>query len=100
MSKQNVQQQTTPQTPAPTINAGANGFTVSRTPPQNNAQPDPFDELMRSAEEVKAASRASYDAASQFARKLKEVQANLKRKDREQKATKELIEKLKQASGF
>ena len=63
-------------------------------------QQDPFEELIKSAEEAKTAARSSYDLASQFARKLHEVQGSLKRKEREQKATKELIEKLKIASGF
>jgi len=73
-------------------------FSVVRS--AGGIQADPFDELLKSAEDVKAAARTSYEAASQFARKLKELQASLKRKDREQKATKELIEKLKMASGF
>ena len=100
MPKQNIQQQTTPQTTAPTINAGTNGFTVTRTQPQNTQTVDPFDELMRSAEEAKASARTNYENASQFVRKLRDVQSFIKRRDKEAKATREIIEKLKTASGF
>ncbi len=94
MNKQNVQE---PQKPQPG-NTTTHGFTVSK--PQTETQLDPFDELLKFAEDAKTTARASYDAAAQFARKLKELQMGLKRKDREQKATKDLIEKLKAASGF
>jgi len=100
MSKQNVQPQTTPQTQAPAINAGSNGFMVNRTQPQNTQAVDPFDELMRSAEEAKASARTNYENASQFVRKLRDVQSFIKRRDKEAKATREIIEKLKTASGF
>jgi len=91
MTKQNVQENQT--------TTATHGLTMSK-PQTQTAQVDPFEELIKSAEEAKTAARSSYDAAAQFARKLHEVQASLKRKEREQKATKELIEKLKIASGF
>jgi len=93
MTKQNVQES------QPTT--ATHGLTMSKPQTQTQAaQVDPFEELIKSAEEAKTAARSSYDAAAQFARKLHEVQGSLKRKEREQKATKELIEKLKIASGF
>ena len=96
MTKQNVKtQQTSTQSNASTA---SQGFTVTK--PQAEQSLDPFEELMKSAEDVKAAARTSYEAASQFARKLKDVQASLKRKDKEFKSTREIIEKLKMASGF
>ena len=83
------------------------------TPPSSTTQPqgfnvvkpqgiqaDPLDDLLKSAEEAKATARANYEAASLFARKLRDVQASIKRREREQKSTRELIEKLKTASGF
>jgi len=96
MSKQEESAKPTtqqPQTPAAS-------FQVVKPAPQSQQQADPFDELLKSAEEVKAAARNSYEAASLFARKLRDAQVAIKRKDREQRTTKELIEKLKQASGF
>ena len=96
MSKQNVStQQSSTQSNASTA---SQGFTVTK--PQAEQSLDPFEDLMKSAEDVKTAARTSYEAASQFARKLKDVQASLKRKDREFKSTREIIEKLKMASGF
>ena len=88
------------QTTVPAVASTSNGepgqgFSVVKT-----QQTDLFDELLKSAEEVKAVARASYESAAQFARKIREVQSSIRRKDREQKSTKELIEKLKTVSGF
>ena len=95
MTKQNVPE---PQKPQISNTTAPHGFTVTK--PQAEQNLDPFEELLKFAEDAKTTARASYDAAAQFARKLKELQSSLERKDREQKATKELIEKLKMASGF
>ena len=97
MTKQSVTAPQQPQAPAP---VAAQGFNVVHSQQPNAPQADPFEDLVKSAEEVKGAARASYEAASQFTRKLRELQASLKRKEREQKSTRELIEKLKTASGF
>jgi DNA polymerase III sliding clamp (beta) subunit (PCNA family) len=66
--------------------------------PENGAEP--FEELFKAAEEAKLSARASYEAVAEFARKLREVHSALKRKERERKSTRELIEKIKAASGF
>ena len=71
------------------------GFKV--VPAQN--QPDSYDELLDCVEELRSSIRAINEQALAIAKKIRDVQANVKRREKDMKAAREAIEKLK-VSGF
>ena len=71
------------------------GFKVVPAPPQ----PDSYDELLESMEELRVSIRTINEQASNLTRKIRDQQTNFKRHEKDRKAAREAIEKLK-VSGF
>ncbi len=59
-----------------------------------------FDEAAEAIDNLKASIKGIYDGAADLQRKLKDAQKALKNKEREYQSTKQLITKLRTASGF
>ena len=71
------------------------GFKVVPTQPQ----PDCYDELLECIEELRTGIRSVNEQALTIAKKIRDVQTNVKRREIDLKAAREAIEKLK-VSGF
>ena len=71
------------------------GFKV--VPAQN--QPDSYDELLDCVEELRSSIRTINEQAANLVRKIKDSQSTFKRREKDMKAAREAIEKLK-VSGF
>lgn len=59
-----------------------------------------FEEAASAVETLKASIKAIYDGVADLQRKLKDAQKAIKNKEREYQSTKQLITKLRTASGF
>jgi hypothetical protein len=59
-----------------------------------------YDEALSTIETIKAAIKAVYDGTADLQRKLRDAQKAIKNKEREYQSTKQLITKLRTASGF
>ncbi len=81
----------TPVTPEDT----KNGFKVVH----GQTQPDSYDELLECLEELRGSIRTINEHAVTLYRKIKDNQANFKKREKDMKAAREAIEKLK-VSGF
>ena len=79
-----------PVTPA----ASNNGFKVVHAQPQ-----DSYDELLECLEELRVSIRTINEHAATLSRKIRDSQASFKRREKDMKAAREAIEKLK-VSGF
>ena len=87
---------TTEPAKAPVIpEATSKGFKVVPAPPP----PDNYDELLQSVEELRGSIRTINEQASSLGRKIRDQQANSKQREKNVKAAREAIEKLK-VSGF
>jgi len=87
---------TTETAKAPVIpEAPNNGFKVVPAPTQS----DSYDELLQSVEELRGSIRTINEQASNLVRKIRDSQANFKKREKDMKAAREAIEKLK-VSGF
>ena len=75
--------------------AASNGFKVVAAPNQH----DSYDELLECVEELRGSIRAINEHAANLTRKIRDSQANFKRREKDMKAAREAIEKLK-VSGF
>jgi len=75
--------------------AAANGFKVVAAPNQH----DSYDELLECVEELRGSIRAINEHAANLTRKIRDQQASFKRREKDRKAAREAIEKLK-VSGF
>jgi DNA polymerase III sliding clamp (beta) subunit (PCNA family) len=71
------------------------GFKVVPTQPP----PDCYDELLEGIEELRSGIRSVNEQALAIAKKIRDVQTNVKRREKDMKAAREAIEKLK-VSGF
>ena len=81
---------------APVIPAAANnGFKIVPAPTQH----DSYDELLDSVEELRGSIRTINEQAANLTRKIRDSQASFKRREKDMKAAREAIEKLK-VSGF
>ena len=78
-----------------TPEATSKGFKVVPAPPQ----PDSYDELLECVEELRVSIRTINEQASNLGRKIRDQQTNFKRHEKDRKAAREAIEKLK-VSGF
>jgi DNA polymerase III subunit beta len=94
MEQNNVPETTTDNKTTATSNTS--GFKV--TPATEPV--DPFDELFSSIAEMKQTARATLDMATALQAKARTVQKYIKNQERDVKATRELIGKLKKVSGF
>lgn len=63
------------------------------------APPDPYEELMENAEELRTSIRTLNEQVSNLVRKIRDNQAGFKKREKDMKAAREAIEKLK-VSGF
>ena len=72
-----------------------NGFKVVPAPPPT----DSYDELLESMDDLRAAIRTINEHAATLTRKIRDQQANAKQREKNMKAAREAIEKLK-VSGF
>jgi chromosome segregation ATPase len=61
---------------------------------------DVYDEALSTIETIKASIKAVYDGAADLQRKLRDAQKAIKNKEREYQSTKQLITRLRTASGF
>ncbi len=87
---------TTEPAKAPVIpEATSNGFKIVPAPPP----PDNYEELLQSVEELRGSIRTINEQAFNLGRKIREQQANAKQREKNVKAAREAIEKLK-VSGF
>ena len=87
---------TTETAKAPVIPATPdNGFKVVTAPTQH----DSYDELLECVEEMRGSIRTINEQAVSLTRKIRDSQANFKRREKDMKAAREAIEKLK-VSGF
>jgi len=87
---------TTETAKAPVIpEATSKGFKVVPAP----TQPDSYDELLEAVEELRVSIRTINEQASNLTRKIRDQQTNFKRHEKDRKAAREAIEKLK-VSGF
>jgi chromosome segregation ATPase len=59
-----------------------------------------FEEASSAVETLKASIKAIYDGVAELQRKLKDAQKAIKNKEREYQSTKQLITRLRTASGF
>ena len=59
-----------------------------------------YDEALSTIETIKASIKAVYDGAADLQRKLRDAQKAIKNKEREYQSTKQLITRLRTASGF
>lgn len=90
-SKTETTEQKAPVTPA----APNNGFKVVPAPPP----PDNYDELLESLDAIRVSIRTLNEQAATLTRKIRDQQANSKQREKNVKAAREAIEKLK-VSGF
>ena len=87
---------TTETAKAPVIpEATSKGFKVVPAPTQS----DSYDELLEAVEELRVSIRTINEQASNLTRKIRDQQTNFKRHEKDRKAAREAIEKLK-VSGF
>ena len=87
---------TTETAQAPVIpEATSKGFKVVPAPPPT----DNYDELLQSVEELRGSIRTINEQASNLGRKIRDQQASSKQREKNVKAAREAIEKLK-VSGF
>ena len=63
------------------------------------APPDPYEELLEAVEELRGSVRTINEQASNLIRKIRDSQTSFKRREKDMKAAREAIEKLK-VSGF
>ena len=63
------------------------------------AATDPYEELLENAEELRTSIRNMNEQMSNLVRKIRDYQASSKRREKDMKAAREAIEKLK-VSGF
>ncbi|MFZ2657659.1 MAG: hypothetical protein WAX69_22185 [Victivallales bacterium] len=64
------------------------------------SETDPFDELVKSADELKLKIRDSFEAAAAFQRKIRDAQKNVKAREKSYRNTRELMEKFRTAANF
>lgn len=96
MNQKNKTNAATETTKTPVIPATPdNGFKVVTAPTQH----DSYDELLASVEELRGSIRTINEQAANLTRKIRDSQANFKRREKDMKAAREAIEKLK-VSGF
>jgi hypothetical protein len=87
---------TTETAKAPVIQeAASKGFKVVPAP----TQPDSYDELLDSVEELRVSIRTINEHAATLSRKIRDQQTSFKQREKNRKAAREAIEKLK-VSGF
>ena len=76
---------------------------IPTTAPNNGfrmvAPPDAYEDLLASVEELRGSIRTINEQASNVVRKIRDSQANFKKREKDMKAAREAIEKLK-VSGF
>ena len=65
-----------------------------------NADYDPFDELLRSADELRLKVRDTFEAAAAFQKKIRDAQKSVKAREKNYRNTRELMEKFKTAANF
>ncbi len=65
-----------------------------------NADADPFEELLKSADELRLKARDTFESVAAFQRKIRDAQKSVKAKERNYRNTRELMEKFKTAVNF
>lgn len=102
-------QSTTENKVQPTAPVPANGGTDAHAAVQPehkpgltmvNADPDPFDDLLRSADELRLKVRDTFEAVAAFQRKIRDAQKAVKFREKNYKNTRELMEKFRTAVNF
>jgi DNA polymerase III sliding clamp (beta) subunit (PCNA family)/uncharacterized protein YqgV (UPF0045/DUF77 family) len=84
--------------------ANAEAATVQTEPKPGltmvNADYDPFDELLRAADELRIKVRDNFEAVSAFQKKIRDAQKAVKAKEKNYRNTRELMEKFRTAVNF
>ena len=84
--------------------ASAESATVQTEPKPGltmvNADYDPFDELLRAADELRIKVRDNFEAVSAFQKKIRDAQKAVKAKEKNYRNTRELMEKFRTAVNF
>ncbi len=107
---QQPEQKQTPKEPtaATTAQKPDNGTSVKPFQPANGAgingsgafTPDPFDELAKSIAEIRIYAKGFADMLAGLQRKVYDAQRAVKQRERDFRSTREILDKLKNASGF
>jgi DNA polymerase III sliding clamp (beta) subunit (PCNA family) len=103
-----VQPQTIAETKVPAVATAPQGNAEAATVP---AEPkpglmmiatdaDPFDELLRSADELRLKVRDTFEAVTAFQKKIRDAQKAVKFREKNYRNTRELMEKFKMAGNF
>ena len=93
-----------PETPKAPMNAAApkESFKVVHGPGNGNGNstPDPFEDLQKAVTELRNQAKALTDGINGLQRKITDAQRAVKQREKDFKSTREILDKLKNASGF